>query len=286
MRTPNNERLTHDIDDGPASGASGSERRCVLSGKTFPRETLVRLAISPPDADGTSTVLPDPAAKAPGRGAWIAPDRPALESALREGHFKKALLRAFRGAKLAVPDDLPDLIEAALMRSLADRLGLEMRAGHVILGSSRIEEQARSGRIALLLHASDSSEDGRKRLDQAWRVGNDAEGSGQRGTVLPLDRTALSVALGRENVVHLGVSYARGRGHGTGRQGGGGHESGAGGSTPASRVERAVSRLSNYMTGGSAGGPTFGAPDASGAQGHPAHKSGAARAETDEYVKE
>ena len=65
---------------------------------------------------------------------------------------------------------------------------------------------ARGGAVALLLHAADASTDGARKLDQAWRVGNDAEGSGQRGTVLPLDRTALSVALGRDNVVHLGVA--------------------------------------------------------------------------------
>jgi len=252
MRTPTNERLTHDIDEGPASGASGSERRCILSGRSFPREDLLRLAISPADADGVSHVLPDPAAKAPGRGAWIVPDRGALESALEEGHLKRALLRAFRGAKFAIPEDLADRVEAALTRSLADRLGLELRAGHIVLGSSRIEEQARSGRIELLLHARDSSEDGRKRLDQAWRVGSDAEGSGLRGEVLPLDRAALSVALGRDNVVHLGVSYARA------------HE--AGGSSPASRVAQAASRLSNYMAG---------VPERSGAQGLSADTAGA-----------
>ncbi|MEQ8411105.1 MAG: DUF448 domain-containing protein [Erythrobacter sp.] len=263
MRTPTNERLTHDIDEGPVSRSSGSERRCILSGRRFPREDLVRLAISPPDADGVSRVLPDPAAKAPGRGAWIAPDRQALESALGEGHLKRALLRAFRGARLAIPDDLPALVEAALARSLCERLGLELRAGHIALGSSRIEEQARSGRIALLLHARDSSEDGRKRLDQAWRVGRLEEGSGLRGKVLPLDRAALSVALGRDNVVHLGVSYPR-------RQE-------AGGSSPASRVAQAASRLSNYRAGAS---------EVSGARGSSADTAGAPRVGTDEYVKE
>ena len=53
---------------------------------------------------------------------------------------------------------------------------------------------------------SDASEDGRKKLDQAWRVGRDAEGSGERGLELPLDRSALSVALGRDNVVHLALA--------------------------------------------------------------------------------
>lgn len=206
MRTPPNERLTSDIQGTASSRTSGSERRCILSGEGGDRTALLRLAISPADADGVCHVLPDPAAKAPGRGAWIGVDRTALQQAIDDASLKRALLRAFKGAKLAIPDDLADRIAAGLARSFADRLGLEMRSGQVVLGSARIAEQARSGRIALLLHASDSSEDGRRKLDQAWRVGLDAEGSGLRGEVLPLDRAALSVALGRDNVVHLGIA--------------------------------------------------------------------------------
>ncbi|MEE4538430.1 MAG: DUF448 domain-containing protein [Erythrobacter sp.] len=235
MRTPPNERLTSDIaEPAPSakSDASGNERRCVLCGESFPRETLIRLAISP---DGE--VLPDPQGKAPGRGAWITPNRTALEKAIGEGHLRRSLLRAFKGGPdgtaLSYAEDLPQRIADALTRSLLDRLGLEMRGGNIVLGAARIEEQARTGRIDLLLHASDASEDGRKRLDQAWRVGRDVEGSGERGVVLPLDRTALSVALGRENVVHLGVSDAK---------------SGPGDAARASvRVERAVCRLTRYL---------------------------------------
>jgi predicted RNA-binding protein YlxR (DUF448 family) len=173
----------------------------VLSGDTSARDGLVRLAISP---DGL--VLPDAAGKAPGRGAWIGVGRAALQQALADGQLRKALMRAFKGAALTIPDDLPERVEAALARYLGERLGLELRSGNIVLGSARIEEQARSGRIAVLLHARDSSADGRRKLDQAWRVGTDAEGSGARGQVLPLDRDALSVALGRDNVVHLGVA--------------------------------------------------------------------------------
>ena len=202
MRTPTNERLSSDIDEGVAArGKPAPERRCVLSGETAPRDTLVRLAISP-DGD----VLPDPLARAPGRGAWLGVARAELEAAIAKGRLKGALARAFKGAPLTIPDDLPQRIEDALVRVLLDRLGLEMRAGHLILGSDRIAEQARMGRVALLLHASDAREDGKRKLDQAWRVGRDAEGSGEQGTTLPLDRAALSVALGRENVVHMGVA--------------------------------------------------------------------------------
>lgn len=211
MRTPNNERVSSDISGRPeawtsAPGKSCAERKCILSGKVAPRDRLVRLAVSPPDEDGASLVLPDPLAKAPGRGAWLGTTKAELASAMDAGKLRGALARAFRGAKLSVPDNLPDRIEQGLSKLLLDRLGLEMRAGRLILGSDRIAEQARSGRVALLLHASDASEDGRKKLDQAWRVGRDAEGSGDRGIVLPLDRAALSVALGRDNVVHMALA--------------------------------------------------------------------------------
>ena len=201
MRTPNNEPLGSDIAEAPGRRKAEPERKCILSGEHGAREAFVRLAISP---DGL--VLPDIHAKAPGRGAWFGVSRAELETALAKGKLKGALARAFKGAALTVPEDLPQRIEDGLTRALLDRLGLEMRAGHLILGSERIAEHARGGAVELLLHASDASDDGNRKLDQAWRVGREAEGSGETGLVLPLDRAALSVAMGRDNVVHKALA--------------------------------------------------------------------------------
>ncbi len=205
MRTPHNDRLTSDIVDARGAG-QGPERKCILSGRNDARDALIRLAIAPPDAEGKCLVLPDVMARAPGRGAWIGVTRVELDAAIAKGKLRGALARAFHGPPMIIPDDLSDRIEAALLRVISDRLGLELRAGRLILGSERIAEQARSGRVALLAHATDASTDGSRKLDQAWRVGQDAEGSGQRGIILPLDRAALSVALGRDNVVHLALN--------------------------------------------------------------------------------
>jgi predicted RNA-binding protein YlxR (DUF448 family) len=201
MRTPNNERLTPDMAEARGPAKAEPERKCILSGEHGSRERLVRLAIAP---DGL--VLPDIHAKAPGRGAWLGVSRPALEAAIAKGKLRGALARAFKGAALNVPDDLVDRIEAGLRRALLDRLGLELRAGHLILGSDRIAEHARGGAVELLLHAADASADGSRKLDQAWRVGTETEGSGRTGTTLPLDRAALSVAMGRDNVVHMALA--------------------------------------------------------------------------------
>jgi predicted RNA-binding protein YlxR (DUF448 family) len=181
-------------------GAHQPERRCILTGEVGPACGLLRLAIGP---DGA--LLPDVLGKAPGRGAWLGVDRAALEAAIAKGKLKNALARAFKGAALTVPADLPDRIDAAFRRFTLDRLGLEARGGHLLTGTDRIAEAARGGAVALLLHASDAAADGRRKLAQAWRVGMDREGSGDEGLVLPLDRTALSMALGRENAVHLAL---------------------------------------------------------------------------------
>jgi uncharacterized protein len=176
------------------------ERRCIITGERGPKSGLVRLALGP---DGT--VAPDVRGRAPGRGAWIGVDRATLETAAAKGKLKAALARAFKGA-VAVPGDLAARIEAALARNALDRLGLEARAGTLLTGSDRIEDAARAGRVALLLHADDAAEDGRRRLDQAWRVGRGAEGSPLAGLVLAADRTILSASLGRDNVVHIALT--------------------------------------------------------------------------------
>jgi predicted RNA-binding protein YlxR (DUF448 family) len=205
MRNPRNESLTpHDIAK-PASGAQAPERRCVLTGRGAGRDALLRLALGPAGSDDLCPVLPDAHARAPGRGAWVGGSRADLAEALANGKLRGALARAFKTGRLAIPDNLPELAENALRRALLDRLGLELRAGLLILGSDRIDRAAREGRVVALYHAADASADGMRKLDQAWRVGEEAEGTPLAGARLPLDRTALSVALGRDNVVHLAL---------------------------------------------------------------------------------
>lgn len=193
MRNPHNEPLDEDI-DGPV-------RKCVLTGERAGRDTLIRLALGP-----EGQVLPDVRAKAPGRGAWIGVSRAELEIALAKGKLKGVLTRAFKTGAFTLSPDLPALLAAQLERQLLDRLGLEARAGNVVIGHERIDKAARSGQLHLLLHAADAGADGSRKLDQAWRVGSDAEGSGQRGVAVPLARAILSMALGRENVVHIGIT--------------------------------------------------------------------------------
>ena len=197
MRNPPNDtgRLGQQTDDG------GPVRRCILSGERGAREALIRLALSP-----EGEVLPDVRAKAPGRGAWIGIDAAALDGAVAKGRLRGALSRAFKTGAIAVPDDLSQRIAAALERGALDRLGMEARAGTLLTGADRIEGAARSGRLFALYHAADAQADGMRKLAQAWRVGENREGSDLTGLALPVPRSILSLALGRENVVHIGLT--------------------------------------------------------------------------------
>ena len=211
--SPSGEGLGWGVDTGHAPGSEapppapplkgrGAEpiRSCILTRNRAPREALVRLALAP---DGL--VLPDVRAKAPGRGAWVGVTEAELAAALVKGKLRGALSRAFKGAPFTVAPDLPDKIAAALERNALDRLGLEARAGTLLTGSERIEAAARGGQLHALYHAADAGADGTGKLAQAWRVGRGAEGSGLKGLTLPVARPILSLALGRENVVHVGV---------------------------------------------------------------------------------
>lgn len=202
MRNPPNDTL--ELSDSVSAKAGNDsdghvpERTCILSRRTAPREELIRLALGP---DGA--VAPDVRARAPGRGAWIGVDRAALDAAQAKGKLKAALARAFKTQAASAPDDLGERIEAALRQAVIDRLGLEARAGNLVIGGEKIETALRRGEVRLLIHADDAGADGNGKLDQALRVGS--EGRMRHGLVFPAGRAILSLALGRENVVHVAI---------------------------------------------------------------------------------
>jgi predicted RNA-binding protein YlxR (DUF448 family) len=173
------------------------ERTCVLTRRKAGKGELIRLALSP---DGE--IAPDARARAPGRGAWIGVTRAELDAANAKGKLKAVLQRAFKTSELRVPTNLGERTEHALRKTALDRLGMEARAGNLINGADKVEGAARAGKVHLLIHALDASEDGRRRMDQAWRVGNGEP----RGVIFPEGRTILSLALGRENVVHVALT--------------------------------------------------------------------------------
>jgi len=184
-----------------AAKSHSPERRCILTFNRAPASGLVRLGVAP---DGS--LVPDVAAKLPGRGVWISADGPLIAEAMKKGLVARAASRSLKTGIRAdhVPADLVERIDALLVRRCLDRLGLVQKAGGLLAGTDKIRaalgETGRGWREpALLIAASDAAEDGRRKLKAL------ADGvTGRAVEVCDLfDREALSRALGRDNVVHV-----------------------------------------------------------------------------------
>ncbi|MFZ4382051.1 MAG: DUF448 domain-containing protein [Sandarakinorhabdus sp.] len=181
--------------------ANGAERRCILTGEAAPRARLIRLALGP---DGQ--VAADWSERLPGRGAWIRADRTLFDTVAARGRLRGALARAFKTGSFSVPDDLGPRIEASLRQRLLARLGLEKRAGNLIIGEERVREALRAGKVWLVLHAGDARPDGADRLDGMARAVGESLGAEIAQRRLPIPRDALSAALGRDNAVHAAIT--------------------------------------------------------------------------------
>jgi predicted RNA-binding protein YlxR (DUF448 family) len=150
------------------------------------RARLLRFVASP---DGVLTV--DPGNELPGRGLWITPTAEALQQALKRRAFQKAAKQPLR-----VVDDQAAVVERVLARRCLNLLGLARRAGQLTTGFEKVRDELRRGAVAVLVAARDGGEDGRRKLQRI-------------APTLPLvelfDRTELSLAIGRENVVHAAL---------------------------------------------------------------------------------
>lgn len=175
-------------------GEIGPLRRCIASGESLPSERLIRFVVSP---DGV--LVPDLAAELPGRGIWMASHRDALAKAAAGKGFSRAAKR-----QITVPPDFGDQISALLLRRTMQLLGIARKAGVAICGREKVEAQARAGKIGVLIAASDGAEDGKSKLLRlAKAVAPDIF------YVSWLSTAELSLAFGRENVIHAAIAKGR-----------------------------------------------------------------------------
>jgi predicted RNA-binding protein YlxR (DUF448 family) len=140
-------------------------------------------------------VLPDLAARLPGRGMWLSADRNVLNKALAS----KAFARAAK-APVRVDPDLVACVERLLVRRVIDTLGLARRAADLVLGYEQVRACLRSGAAALLIEAADGAADGRDKLRRL------APGL---PVVAVLTRAELGAAVGRAEVVHAALGPGR-----------------------------------------------------------------------------
>lgn len=194
---------------------TGPLRRCIITRERLPKERMIRFVVGP-----DRQIVPDLAARLPGRGMWLSASRDVLESGgaqeekrLEGGrqhpqadgalvkasnrHLARAFARAARGP-VSVPSDLSVLLQTALVRRIGESLGLARRAGQAVAGYEKAREALRTGRYTLVLQASDGSEAERSRF---------LSGFGPDLTIIdPLPGEALGRVFGRDYIVHVAVA--------------------------------------------------------------------------------
>lgn len=184
-------------DEAPDDGAgleiedeSGPVRRCIVTGERRSPDQMLRFVVAP---DGQ--VVPDIEGSLPGRGIWLSASRDVVNTAVA----KRLFARAAR-AKVTVPADLADRLEALLARRCLELLGLARRAGQAVAGYDKARAELQGRRGALLLEATDGAEGGRGKVRAL-------------APALPMvevfGSAELGPALGREAAVHVVVGRGR-----------------------------------------------------------------------------
>jgi predicted RNA-binding protein YlxR (DUF448 family) len=186
----------HDLDNGPRTERSATMRMCVVSREVRPIDELIRFVVSP-----QGDIVPDLKRKLPGRGMWVTASRQVVAEAVRRHQFTKAFKRNLR-----IPPTLPTDLEALLVRSVTEALGIAAKARQIVNGYGKVESALREGKVEVLIHASDGAADGIRKLDMLAR-----QNDGNRGVQAPipvvtaLKSTELDLALTRSNVIHAAL---------------------------------------------------------------------------------
>ena len=171
------------------------ERRCIVTGDVLSECELIRFVVAP-----DNKVVPDIAASLPGRGHWVRADRVVLEKAMAGNFFAKS-------ARTPVdsPLDLRERTERLLAERMMADLGLARRAGQLVFGFDNVVRalQSRTPPV-VLVEARDGAADGRRKLVAL------AQGKNPAVEIVDcLDSGEISLALGRENVIHAALKSGR-----------------------------------------------------------------------------
>jgi uncharacterized protein len=181
--------LDVEFDSGPR--AHTRARLCVATRTVLPEADLIRFVIGP-----NGEAVPDVKRKLPGRGIWVTATQDALAEAIRCGAFARSFRREVR-----TPADLVSQTEHLLERSALDALAIASKAGLAATGFSKVEAALADAEVVALLHASEASAEGVRKLSAATRR--------RRGAPVVvigfLTSTQLDLALNRPNVVHAAL---------------------------------------------------------------------------------
>jgi hypothetical protein len=170
-------------------------RQCALLRSPSREDELLRFVLDP-----ESRVVPDIKRKLPGRGVWITASYEAVASSVR----RKVLARGFK-QPVTVSPDLADLVAELLRRAALQDLAFANKAGCVVAGYAKVERALKGAGRFFLVHASDASQDGCRKLDRQRRASQTSE-TKDLDPIACFASAELSAALGKSNVNHAAIA--------------------------------------------------------------------------------
>ncbi|MGB1176016.1 MAG: DUF448 domain-containing protein [Candidatus Puniceispirillaceae bacterium] len=165
-----------------------TERTCILSGESLPRDRLIRFVAGP---EGHAVV--DLAEKLPGRGAWIE----LSADSLRRANDKKLLNRRIGAGFQDAESEITQIAEMLRARAIATA-GMARRAGCLVGGAGKLAAEAEA--FVGLLAAPDASEREMRRLASRLAV---------TWTSQSLAAEELGRIFGRDSLAFVGIRAGR-----------------------------------------------------------------------------
>src|SRR4030081_2687256 len=148
-----------DLDNGPRTNRSGTERMCAVTRQVQPIDELIRFVVAP-----SGEVIADLKRKLPGRGLWVSASHRAVAEAVRRNHFGKGFRRDVRVSPTLAADT-----ENLLVRSAVEALAMAAKAGQVVSGFAKVEGALQQRQAVALIHAADGAADGIRKLGAILR---------------------------------------------------------------------------------------------------------------------
>src|SRR4051794_7400804 len=144
-----------DLDNGPRTNRSGTERMCAVTRVVRPIDELIRFVVAP-----SGEVIADLKRKLPGRGLWVSASHKAVAEAVRRNQFGKGFKRDVRVSPALAADT-----ENLLVRSLVEALAMAAKAGQAVSGFAKVQAALEQHQAVALVHAADGAVDGIRKLD-------------------------------------------------------------------------------------------------------------------------
>jgi predicted RNA-binding protein YlxR (DUF448 family) len=185
-----------DLDNGPRTTKSGTQRMCAVTRSVRPIDELIRFVVSP-----SGDAIPDLKRKLPGRGLWVSASHKAVSEAARRNLFGKGFKR-----KVQISPTLAQDTDDLLVRGIVEALAMAAKAGQLVSGSTRVETALEARQARALIHAADGAADGIRKLDAIFRqTGGNTDAPHEFPVINVLTSAQLDLALGRSNVIHAAL---------------------------------------------------------------------------------